>query len=260
MNENVYQHFKSDEHDVIDKLESQITKAQIDYQPVLTDFLNPREIYISQSLLGKDEPVKMSSFGGYQDADLKRVLFYPDYFKCEKEDFELALLEIKYPKKFATLHHGQILGSIMGSGIKRNVVGDIITDGSNWQIIVEHKICSFLQEQVNQIGKINVHLEPINLNAMLTPLCSWEEQNILVSSLRIDNLIANCYRISRMRAKELINNNKVQVNWGSIDHPDYLVNKYDIISVRGFGRIRLNNVLGETRKQKLKVCVSIIKK
>lgn len=260
MNENVYQHFKNDERDTIDKIESLIAKADVNYHPVLTDFFNPRERFIAKSVLGNYEGIKMTSFGGIHHADRKRVLFYPNYYQWEKQDFELALLKIDYPEKFAELHHRQILGALVHSGVKRNVIGDIITNGEKWQVITEKKISQYLITQVDRIGKINVRLVPQRLRMVINPLNAWEEENTLISSLRVDNLISNAYHISRTRAKELITDSKVQVNWTNVDRPDYLIGQYDIISVRGYGRIRLNYQLGETAKQKLKVNISVIRK
>lgn len=260
MNENVYQHFKADERETIDKIGELIAKAQLNYQPILTDFFNPRERFIAQTLIGSQFEIKMASFGGYHHADRKRVIFYPNYYQYEKSDFELALLEIKYPIKFANLHHGQILGTLANSGIRRDVIGDIITDGQNWQVLTETKISRFLIDQITHIGKVNVKMEAQSLNLVLNPVNAWEQLTLLTSSLRLDNLVSNAYHISRTRTKELINNSKVQVNWTNINKPDYLVDKLDIISVRGFGRIRLDDVIGQTRKQKFKVLLSIIKK
>lgn len=260
MSEDVYQHFKKDEREIIDKIENLIAKAELNFQPVLTNFFNPRERYIARNLIGRYPDIKMAEFGGFKHAERKRILFYPNYFQFVKQDFEIAVLEIKYPKKFTVLHHGQILGTLVNAGIKRAVLGDIITDGDNWQIITEQKMSSYLIDQINKIGKINVRLVPQKLKMVLNPLNEWEQQQLLVSSLRLDSLIAHAYQISRTKVKELIVNQKVQVNWGLSSQPDYQVDQYDVISVRGYGRIRLDQVIGETRKQKIKINVSVIKK
>lgn len=260
MDENIYQHFKSNEHDIVDKIANLIVKAQLNYEPVLTDFFNPREKFIAQSLIGRYEGIKLAAFGGYHFAERQRVLFYPDYFRYVKQDFKLALMQINYPEKFAKLHHGQILGTLANSGIKRDVIGDIITDGCHWQFLTEEKLSDYLKNEITRIGKINVRLEQVDMNKLITPINSWNQQVILLSSLRLDSFISSAFKISRSKAKTLVANDLIQVNWAEVSQADYQIAKFDIISVRRYGRIRLDKILGETRKQKLKAEVSIIKK
>ena len=45
-----------------------------------------------------------------------------------------------------------------------------------------------------------------------------------------------------------------------IEKADYTLDSYDIISVRGHGRIRLDEVLGTSKKGKLRLGVSILGK
>ena len=77
MNDGIYQHFRKEERPTIDQVASLISEAELNYAPVLTDFLNPRERFIAQALIGKNTTIQMATQGGYQNADRKRVLFYP---------------------------------------------------------------------------------------------------------------------------------------------------------------------------------------
>lgn len=260
MNDGIYQHFRKEERAVIDQIASYVSEAELNYAPVLTDFLNPRERFIARTLIGKKSTIQMATQGGYQKADRKRVLFYPQYFKPQVEDFEIQILEVNYSVKFASLHHGQILGALIHSGITRDVLGDIITDGTRWQLIVEKKIAPFLVNQLDRIGRTKVKLSPQKFSELLTPESAWQEAHLLISSQRIDSIIASSYHLSRGKAKELVENAKVQLNWMEVDRPDYMVNIYDIVSVRGYGRIRLDAILGTTHKGKLKVEMAIIRK
>ena len=102
MNDGVYQHFRKEERATIDQIASYISEAELNYAPVLTDFFNPRERFIAQALIGKNSAIQMATQGGYQNADRKRVLFYPQYFEPQVEDFEIQVLEVNYPVKFAS--------------------------------------------------------------------------------------------------------------------------------------------------------------
>lgn len=260
MNNQIYQHFRNEEREMIDQFTSYMANVEMNYAPVLTDFLNPRERLIMQSLIGKNKIVKMVAEGGHSEADRKRILIYPQYFEPEFQDFEIALLEVDYPAKFITLSHSQILGAIIHSGVARDVLGDIITDGLKWQLIVEKKIVPFLTSQLDRIGKTKVKFKLKSFSKMLIPQNAWQSVQLLVSSRRIDCIVASGYHLSRGKVKELIENAKVQLNWMEVNHPDYLVDIFDVISVRGYGRIRLDAIKGTTHKGKLKISVSIIRR
>ena len=148
----------------------------------------------------------------------------------------------------------------MNSGLNRNVIGDIITDGKRWQVFTQTNMKDYFQSQIERIAKIKVKLVELEPAQVIEPLDEWQQASITVTSLRLDAIIASCYHISRQRAKELIKSRKVQLNWMLIEKADYTLDSYDIISVRGHGRIRLDEVLGTSKKGKLRLGVSILGK
>lgn len=122
MNANVYQHFRSDEHPFIDSAQGWIEQVQMQYAPYLTDFLDPRQAYILESLIRQSTDLSFQFFGGYEAAERRRCLIYPDYYQPASEEFDLVLFTIIYPKKFTVLSHGKVLGTLMGTGVKRNTL------------------------------------------------------------------------------------------------------------------------------------------
>ena len=107
MDSNILQHFRKDEEPLISQLSDYIMQVENEYRPILTHFLNPREQYIAQSLIHKNQDVKVSFSGGYENAERKRAIFYPSYYEVQDDDFNLELIMIKYPVKFTSLTHGQ---------------------------------------------------------------------------------------------------------------------------------------------------------
>lgn len=260
VNLTIYQHFRAEERPLVDEFMALIAQAQTEYRPILTHFLNPRERYIIQTLLGNSDELKLEARGGYLAAERKRMLIFPSYYEPQASDFEVTPLEISYPQKFAELSHGQILGTLANSGLNRNVIGDIITDGERWQVFTQTNMKDYFQSQIERIAKIKVKLVELDPAQVIEPLDEWQQASITVTSLRLDAIIASCYHISRQRAKELIKSRKVQLNWMLIEKADYTLDSYDIISVRGHGRIRLDEVLGTSKKGKLRLGVSILGK
>ncbi|MCI1986010.1 MAG: RNA-binding protein [Lactobacillus sp.] len=258
--ENVYQHFRKDEGPFIDQVQELIAQAASEYRPVLTDFLDPRQVYITRVLAGSVEGVKVLPFGGFAQAERCRVMLAPDYYVPEPADYELAVLAVNYPEKFATLHHSTILGTLANTGIQRDLFGDIITDGHAWQVIVAASMSQWLQSNVTRFGKIGVRFEPVALEQVLQPQNDWEKVQTTLPSLRIDAVVAHVFAMSRQRAKGLVEGGKIRLNFATTTRPDVEVAAHDIVSVRGFGRLRLQELLGTTKKDKLKVTVDVIHK
>lgn len=257
--QNIKQHFRPEEGHFIDQVNDWITIAQEQYRPVLTPFLNPRECFIAETIVNRNDNVKLGLNGGWIHAEMKRALIYPAYFSPAQDDFELQALEIDYPTKFSELHHRQIMGTLIGEGLERNAFGDILTDGQRWQILVSKPMAMYLQENVNHIGKIKIKWLQLDLPEILRPENDWEELITTVTSLRLDALISAGFNYSRNRAKQLIEHGQVRLNWSEVDRPDYQLVIHDIISVRHAGRLRVDMVNGKTKKAKERVTLSIIK-
>lgn len=259
MDTDVYQHFRKDEAPFIDRMTEQINTAATEYRPILTEFLNPRQIYIVQALM-HDDSLKLHRFGGYPDAEQQRLLFAPDYFEPQDTDFNIQPILIKYPEKFAELKHGQILGTLANQGIDRDVFGDIITDGTAWQFFVDTKIADFTIAQIDHIGRIKVRLETIALEAVLQPTTDWVNESLTVPSYRLDVLVADVFNVSRQRAKQIIEAGQVRINWQEVQKPDFEVRVLDLLSVRHFGRFQVLEDHGMTRKDKIRLAIRTLRK
>ncbi|MCM0598786.1 YlmH family RNA-binding protein [Periweissella fabalis] len=255
----ITQHFRSDEIGFIEQVQGWIRQANDEYRPILTHFLNPRERLIAESLVNSEDDLKHASNGGYPDAEMQRMLIYPAYHEVVQADFELQVLQIVYPVKFAEIKHHQILGTLANQGIERNIFGDIVGNGDIWQFVVEQKMVDFFNLQIDHIGKVKVHLIPIKLQDMIRPDDDWESMTTTVASLRLDTVISTCFNFSRSRIKAHIETGNVRVNWREMDKPDYELAINDIVSVRRFGRLQVTEVNGLTKKEKIKITVVMIK-
>ena len=260
MNENVYQHFRKDEHPFIDSVGDWLEKVEDQYAPYLTEFLDPRQAYIVETLIRQNSDLAFRFYGGYEQAERKRCLIFPDYYEPTHEDFKIELFEIVYPVKFASLSHGKILGTLVSTGIRREYFGDIISDGEKWQVFISEETMNFITAQIEKIGKIAVRLEPRNYTEIILPKDEWSLERTTVSSLRLDNLISTVYNISRQRSKQLIESGKVKINWAENTRPDFPLELLDIVSVRGFGRIQIQELEGKTKKDKYRLLLGVLRK
>ena len=239
-------------------VENWVARVEREYAPFLTGFLDPRQRYILETMVrNQSAGLKFEFFGGYEQAERTRALIYPDYYEPNTDDFEINTYNIIYPKKFTELKHSQILGTLMSLGIKRELFGDITTDGHDWQIHLDRNMSDFVSGQFDKIGKVTVRLE-ITTSNVFEPMDDWVVEQITASSQRLDTVISEVFRISRQRSKALIEAGKVKINWMVSERPDSFVEECDRLSVRGFGRIRIDALEGRTKKDKVRIKVSTI--
>ncbi|MGX7109311.1 YlmH family RNA-binding protein [Facklamia miroungae] len=258
MKEDIYQHYRKEEIPYVDQVYDWIDQVDRLYTPVLTSFLTPRQATILKHILNSRDEMAYYLDGGYEESERKRALIYPSYYVLQRADLELGYLEINFPAKFADLTHGKILGTILGTGIERGRIGDIITDGQAWHIIVDLKMQKYLIDEVKKIANVGVHLTPITREDLLQTIDEWEETTVIVSSLRLDSLIAKIYNISRQRAKDAVQAGQVKINFTEVDRSDTLVGISDIVSLRRFGRFRIQTVDGKTKKDNFRLTIDLL--
>lgn len=258
--EEIFQHFREDERHFIEIVLEWKSVVERQYSSKLTDFLDPREQWIVQNVIGYHSDVKVAFFGGSEHVERKRALLYPDYFKLERDDFQLSIYEIDYPKKFVTLQHRQVLGALMSIGVKRAKFGDILIEDNRIQLIVAKEIESYVEMNFQEVGRTNISLRKINRDEEVIKTDErFEERMTTTSSLRLDTVCSSIYNLSRQKTKPFIQNGFVKVNWKVIEDTSFEVGEGDLISVRGFGRCKIQSIEGRTKKDKIKIMVGVQK-
>lgn len=170
--------------------------------------------------------------------------------------FPIAILHVSpLLMKFADdFNHRDFLGALMNLGIKRETVGDIVVKGKEAYIFAEEKIADYIIENLDKVKHTHVKVERLSeLPEQLET--KKEEKELLVSSARLDVIIAGSYRLSRNQVLQLFRSQKVFVNGRVCENNSYHVREGDIISVRGFGKLEFKQILGETRKGKIYITI-----
>lgn len=252
---NIYQHFRPEEKEFIDQVLNWKDFVENTYSSKLTDFLDPREQHILKIIIGQNTNVKCEFFGGAPEVERKRALLVPEYGISNPEDFKIQLFEIDYPRKFITIEHPQVLGSLMSLGLKRAKFGDILIQDKRIQFFITQEIGEFVRSQVQSIGRATVSLSPTEIEGVLQSIGAWGEDSISISSLRLDTVISGIHRISRQKSQNLIQQGHVKVNWTSIENPSFECDTGDLISARGYGRVKVLSIDGKTKKEKWRINV-----
>lgn len=118
---------------------------------------------------------------------------------------------------------------------------------------------SRFKHNLNAINRANIQLEEVPLIQHLERTDVWKEQTHSVSSMRLDNLVKETYRISRRKAAELINRKFVKVNFKTVEDPAMIILEGDLMSVRGLGRSRILEIGGKSRKHRTFVTTAVLK-
>lgn len=190
-------------------------------------------------------------WGGYADAERVMALFLPDYMTAEDaiqpENSPLALLRAeKSPAD--TLSHRDYLGALMGLGIERAVLGDILLHPDGADLFVTEDMAEFILMNFLRAGRKRVVLSQVPLTDFRPPEVNEETGEGSVASLRLDSVAALIFRLSRAQMQERIDKGTVFLNQMQCLKPDADVAPGDRITVRGLGRARILELGGVSRK------------
>lgn len=251
--EHIMQHFRKDEQPFLETVADWIQVVENSYAPKLTDFLDPRERFIVQSIVGGTE-LRTTAEGTFQESERMRMLIYPDYYEPMEEDFGITVFSVKYPVKFLTIEHKHVLGSLMSLGLDRAKFGDIHIQDDVVQFAVVQEIADYVLANFTSIGKSKIAVEQVtNVEELIYTPAIWEEKLLFVSSMRLDAVIASLIDVSRQKATALIKGEKVKVNWTVQSEQAMELFEFDILSIRGAGRFKILAIEGRTKKDNIRL-------
>lgn len=256
----IYQHFRKEEHPFIDQVQSWKDVVEKTYQLKLTDFLDPREQQIVESLIGTENgDLQIKFHGGGRFTERKRAVIAPFYEEIKENTFQLTLLSASFNEKFISLAHPDVMGAFLSLGIDRSKLGDILVIEGKLQIIVASEIAQYVIANLTTIKNANISLSEKDFSDLYEKELNWIESDKTVSSLRLDVVLSGIHNMSRKDAANYLRKKQVKVNFKLVDDGTFVLREGDLISVRGKGRSKLININGETRKGKLRITTAILK-
>lgn len=220
---------------------------------IFTDFLSMAEISLLHSLEREIGSKNVSLYGGTADTERCVARFgNPESFGYI-EEFPIVCIKAEpLIQKFSDeLAHRDVLGSIMGLGIERSNIGDIILCDNKAYIFCLDRMKAYIIDNLIKIRHTSVSCEITEELPRLSD--SGEEINIQAHGERIDGLVAKLYGFSRSKSIDLFRQQKIFVNGRVCVNNSYNLKEGDLVSVRGSGRFRFLGVMGTTRKGNLNV-------
>jgi len=241
-------HYRPHERQFVERMIDLAERADDRQSPQLTDFLDPRQAKIAENVSRSYADVSLFLQGGHTDAERQRALFVPSYWQVEPADFELVFLRIEIPGEYVKLAHGDYLGALLGLGLKRGKIGDLSVHDDGCDLVVTRDIADYIRLHLSQVGRATVHLTEVEPAQFIHHQVQFAEKEFTVMSLRVDAVAGEAFGLSRSKVVDPIKGGKLQLNWQVTDNPAMPVEEGDVISLRGYGRIKVLEVGGLSKK------------
>ncbi len=238
----------SDAKELLKRVEDLADLSFTRKKPVFLGFLNEREQYI----ISKAFPYyssEISFFGGYEGAKRQFLCFSGS--EVSKEDFPIGKIFFKY-RKTDKLTHRDFLGALMNLGIERSCIGDIVVNEGLTLCFVKDDIKNYIESQISKIGRTGVKTVD-DKDCRIDFSDDIESVSLIVSSMRLDVVIAAITKLSREKTADFILSGKAFINYEEVKNVSCILKPEDILTIRGFGKYVIKKQLGTTKKGRLKI-------
>ncbi|MGB9839772.1 RNA-binding protein [Thermovenabulum sp.] len=222
---------------------------------VASNFLTPLEQEMVIDISREFPEVKFFFEGGYKEAERKILVAYPEYIEGRPFVAPVKALRIKLREEDAFPGHRDFLGSILGLGISREKIGDVLVKKGEAIVIVKEEIIEFLGLNLNKVKNFDVETEEITLKEIIAPEKSYKEVKGTVASLRLDAVASLAFGVSRSKMAPYIKGENVRVNFKIVSDPSHEVKEGDIISATRMGRAKVEKIGGESKKGRIYVTI-----
>jgi len=230
------------------------------YVPSFTEFLDPYKTASIISLIGNEYDFNIRVFGGIDNCERKKIGFFPKFMPEEDCFFPISAIQINYNSSFGKkLAHRDFLGSLIGLGIVRAKIGDILIEAENVFVFVDDDIADFINLNLEKVSNTRVKTKIISIDEIKIKEDFGNLKNITLASLRFDAFLSGVFNLSRSKACELIKSEKAFINWNICESPSKLISEGDIVTLRGFGRVKVIDFLGKTKKGRFLIAINKFK-
>ncbi len=221
------------------------------YEVAASSFLSPAEAFAAGKYIKMRGGDMVAVFyGGYEGAERVRLLALPDYLEGNTECFSefVLALEVK-GSGYKKLSHRDYLGSLLGLGLERAVIGDIaVMDDFSAVVFCDSRILPFLLSEFKTVGADHVKVKQVELSEEFIVQREFEKISDTVASPRLDAVVAALANVSREKASGLISASLVELNYEVCEKGDKVVPEGAILSIRGHGKYVIRSLSNLTKK------------
>lgn len=245
----------------IARIEDKIRNTKQKNKINITNFLDGYEQKLAVELLNKFKIQNYIEFGGYDKAERKIIIIYPDklsgFIDPNIGQEFLSVIDIKLPNELKnTYKHKDYLGMIMKLGLSREKVGDILVRDNGADIIILKESEKFLLNNLNQLTRLKKsQIVSKNIQYLIIVEGQTKILRYIVPSLRLDCIVSEFTKTSREKAKKIFEQERVFLNYKMETMPSKNFQINDLISVRGKGRFKIIDIdkLNKSEKFGIKI-------
>lgn len=226
-------------------------------QYTFSGFLSPGEVNAFYEIEGQIAYINYELSGGVEQAERVMIRFGSEGMFGYLEEFPIVCLIVEpLMKKFSEpLTHRDFLGALMNLGIERNTLGDIVVKGAKAYLFCMDSMADFIMENLTKIKHTHVRcIQSREIPEEVKP--ELKEETVLVSSERLDGVIAKTYNLSRSQVVEIFRGKRVFVDGRLCENNSRVPKSQETVSVRGLGKFLYVGREYETKKGKsaVKIC------
>ena len=221
-----------------------------------TGFLTPAERYALEHDPALRD-ARMTFHGGHPEAERTMAFFLPDWLEDAPDPAE-HICALRLTAFFGEPGHRDYMGAILGMGVGREWVGDILVDGPTAIVLCQPSVLHHLLS-IDKVGRCGVKAEQISLEDIPARANRTEERRFTVMSPRLDAVAAGLFHLSRTETARQIALGAVSLNYAACLKPDTQVKEGAVLSLRGAGKGRITEIGGSSRKGRLFVTAELFK-
>lgn len=226
-----------------------------------TEFLDMRQRQLLEKILFDIKYSNYVAYGGYKTAERTILIFYPfkleDVFAENRFDFNtiFSVINILLPNELKGMYsHRTYLSGIIKTGIRREKVGDILSNKNGANIIVLKDSIEYVLDGLKTLTRFGksefreLKLQDLEIEEPKTIVT-----NAIIPSMRIDSLVSEMAKTSRAKAAEIIKEERVFINHELVVKSSKEAKENDIVTIRGKGKFKVGAIINSTKKGNLVV-------
>jgi RNA-binding protein YlmH len=235
------------------RIEDLIIKSEKSGQTVYSDFLSESEAATAEKIL-RSHNCSYKLYGGYENAEYRLLAVFSDT-EPEISDFPISCLKISSTNKSSSISHRDYMGSIMATGIERDSFGDIIAFPTEAYVFTKNVIADYISDSLSYVGrdKCTVSAVPLSSSALFER--RFEEKTIIITSNRVDCIVAAICNFSREKASDCVEAKLVFINGLPAQNSAQKIFENDKVVIRGYGKYLIGGIEGKTHKDRLRLTV-----
>ena len=245
------------------RIKDQLRRAER-YESSPGPFLSPREQHYAIEMLKRGAgDVAYAFYGGYDGSERNRLFVFPEYLAREDGEYTAAGMRELFPdlteaavcvlsvegSGYRKLSHRDYLGSLLGLGIERDKLGDIVVEDEHRALVFcDGAMADYILLDLNKVGSDTVKVRRVEVGDDFRVERQMRPISDTVASPRLDSIVSSLVSTSREKAQELIRQGMVELDYEVCEQNDKMPREGAVISVRGHGKYVIEDVSEQTKK------------